>query len=56
MAGDPVSLVNFAGQVIKHSGLFYGEFSERVMIDQVGTIIVEAGLPAQYPEMVSEQH
>lgn len=52
IAGDPVAEVNFGSEVIKRSGLFDADFSERVKIDQSGVVIVEAGMPSQYPEMV----
>ena len=44
--------VNFGSEVIKHSDLFDADFSERVKIGPTGVVIVEAGMPSQYPEMV----
>lgn len=52
ISGDPVAVVNFGAETIKHSGLFYADFSERVMIDANGVVLVEAGMKNQYPEMV----
>jgi hypothetical protein len=52
LAGDPVALVNMGSEIMAKSGLFYGEFSERVGIDDKGEVLVEAGMPRQYPEMV----
>ena len=44
-------MVNSGAELLKHSGLFFGEFSERVTIGSNGKVLVEGGMPKQFPEM-----
>ena len=49
--GTPDAMLNSGAELLKHSGLFYGEFSERVTIGSKGKVLVEGGMPRQFPEM-----
>jgi len=44
-------MLNSGAELLKHSGLFYSEFSERVTIGRNGKVLVEGGMPKQFPEM-----
>ena len=51
--GDLSAMINFGARSIRHSSLLDSTFTERVSVSSNGTVLVEAGMPKQEPEMVS---
>ena len=51
--GDLSAVINFGARSIRHSSLLDSTFTERVSVSSNGTVLVEAGMPKQEPEMVS---
>ena len=54
MNGDLSAVINFGARSIRHSSLLDSTFTERVSVSSNGTVLVEAGMPKQEPEMVSQ--
>ena len=52
--GDLSAVINFGARSIRHSSLLDSTFTERVSVSSNGTVLVEAGMPKQEPEMVSQ--
>jgi len=52
--GDLSAVINFGARSIRHSSLLDSTFTERVSVSSNGTVLVEAGMPKQEPEMVRE--
>ena len=53
--GDLSAVINFGARSIRHSSLLDSTFTERVSVSSNGTVLVEAGMPKQEPEMVSQR-
>ena len=53
--GDLSAVINFGARSIRHSSLLDSTFTERVSVSSNGTVLVEAGMPKQEPEMVSRR-